>query len=493
MKQLNAFQRTAARILGFSQLIDAANPRERWSRPYEATTAGNFLEDVNDSDLAIIRSDSRKLYYNLGPFRGAVDDRATYAIGSAWLPIFTGEDKEWGKRAKDWLVNSFYPLAYLDGCTFQDGLHQQSVWTDVDGDIFQLLTERADGSAAAQLIMAHQIGQRDCNTNTVGKRDAWTDVRGDDGKLRKKWGVYRGLRIVQGVIFNSVGSPVAARILGAEGDGSDDRDVSLRSLQHIRDIDRPDQPRGIPGFTHAILDLKDLRRTQGYEREACALCSSIGIIEHNELGGPDLNDPANALTGDQTAGAPGLSVKSYEGGAYKYFRSNTGGKLDTLTPNRPGDAWDKFMDRLIRNGMTGLGWPYELAWKIGEVGGNPSRVVVAKGERAIKDRQALLTPSARRLVGYALRKAIKTGKLPESKDWWRWNFSMPARLTGDYGRDKAQDREDYFAGITNLTELVQSKGTTVEDHIDQRLTENAQLRAAGLPVPDEEEQKATAS
>lgn len=481
---MNSIQRTVARILGFSSLIDAANPRERFTRPFEQSTAGDFCADVNDSDREIIRSDSRKLYYNLGPLRGAVDDRATYAIGDAWLPVFGGKDKEWGKLAKDWLVNSFYPLAYLDGCSFQDGLHQQSVWTDVDGDIFQLLTERADGSAAAQLIMANRIGQRDLGEHVVGKKDAWSDVRNDAGKISKRWGVYRGMRIVSGIILNKTGSPVAARIMGAEDDGSDDRDVSLRSLQHIRDIDRPDQPRGIPGFTHALLDLKDLRRTQGYEREACALCSSIGLIEHNEMGGPDMNDAAAVLTGNDTTEA-GLTVKNYEGGKYQYFRSNTGGKLDTLKSDRPGDAWEKFMDRLIRNGMAGIGWPYELVWKIGEVGGNPSRVVVSKGQRAINDRQALLKPIARRLVGYAISKAVKAGKLPENADWWRWDFSMPARITGDYGRDKKQDREDYFAGIINLTEMVEAKGQTMEDHIDQRVGENEQLAAAGLPYPGE--------
>jgi hypothetical protein len=478
---MNTLQRSIARLLGFSNLIEAANPRERYTRPHEPLTAGPMIEELSPWDLRILRSDSRKLYYNLGPVKGAVDDRATYAIGSAWIPRFTGTDLAWGDTAKDWLVNSFYPLAYLDGGTFQDGLHQQSVWTDVDGDIFLLLTEREDGFPAAQLIMSHQIGQRDDGKTIVGPDDAFSYFRDEEtGKTTKRRGAYRGLRIIDGIIINAVGTPVAARILGDSP--AEDRDESLRSLIPIRDIDRPDQLRGIPGFTHAILDLKDLRRTQGYEREACALCSSIGIIEHNELGGPDLNDPGTALRLKGTGGAtnePGLVTKEYMGGLWKYIRANSGGKLETMKNDRPGEDWEKFMDRLIRNAMTGLGWPYELAWKL-DVGGNPSRVIVAKGERAIADRQALLCPPNRRLVGYALRKAINLGILPDSPDWWKWSFTYPGRLTGDYGRDKAQDREDYFAGITNMTEIVESKGKSLKDHIKERQTEDAALAAAGI-------------
>jgi thiamine monophosphate synthase len=56
-------------------------------------------------------------------------------------------------------------------------------------------------------------------------------------------------------------------------------------------------------------------------------------------------------------------------------------------------------------------------------------------------------------------------------------------MTADYGRDKAQDREDYLAGITNLTELCQERGIDFAQHVAQRSAENAALKAAGLPVP----------
>ena len=73
--------------------------------------------------------------------------------------------------------------------------------------------------------------------------------------------------------------------------------------------------------------------------------------------------------------------------------------------------------------------------------------------RAVEDRQDLLRPVARRVVGYAVAKAIKEGLLPGNAEWYKWNFTLPARMTADYGRDSNADREDYLAGITNLGDI----------------------------------------
>jgi hypothetical protein len=451
----------------FSALFDATNPREMWLRPREQMTVGPIVQDVNMHDRRQLVSDSRKLYANLGPARGAINAKGIYSVGRSWLPRFEGTDTAWGEQARAWLIDQWYPIADIQGRDFQTSLFLLSISVDRDGDMAGMLTEYEDGFPAIQLVGSMQIGHRE------GLVDA-------DSRIKQ--GKYRGLRMIEGVVLNEAGRAVAYRVLGADAKGADDVFVSARDMQLLLEPEYADQVRGFPGFSSAILDLKDLRMVQGYEKQATALCSAWALMEYNETGGPDLADPSVALrTGGQLLGA--TTVRDMAGGLVKHFKANSGGKLEMLKNDRPGDAWEKFMNRLIRNAMTGIGWPYELGWDISELKGANGRMMLATAMRAVEDRQDLLRPFAKRAVGYACAKAIKQGILDPSEDWWRWGFTVPARMTADYGRDKAQDREDYLAGITNLTELCQERGIDFAQHVAQRAAENEALSSAGLPVP----------
>lgn len=447
-----------------SFLFDAANPRELYRRPYEPLTVRPITEEVSLHDRRRLMSDSRKIYANLGPAKGAINAKAMYSVGRSWLPRFEGADKEWGKLAREWLLDQFYPIADIQGRDFQTALFLLSISVDRDGDIGAILTEYEGGFPAIQLIPSHVIGQREGDVDKFGLVSS---------------GQYRGLRMVEGVVLNEVNRAVAYRILA--GDPKQDSWLSARDMQLLLEPEWADQARGFPGFSVAILDLRDLRDTQGYEKMASRLCSAWALMEYSETGVADTSDPRVGLGG---GGLPsGLTTQEMFGGMVRHFKANSGAKLEVLKSDRPGDAWEKFMNRLIRNAMTGINWPYELAWDISQLTGANGRMMLATAMRAVEDRQDLLRPFAKRAVGYACAKAIKMGKLPPSDDWWRWGFTMPPRMTADYGRDKAQDREDYVAGITNLTELCAERGLDVDQHIAQRAEENAKLAKAGLASP----------
>lgn len=446
------------------QLFDATNPREIYARPFEPPVVRPITEEVSPHDRERLMSDSRKLYANLGPCKGGIDDKAMYAVGRAWLPRFEGEDREWGARAREWLLNEWYPLAEISGQDFQTALYLLSVSIDRDGDAGGLLTEYQTGFPAIQLIGAESVGTRDWKA---------------EGKPIKA-GPYRGLVLRDGVVLNEQGRAVAYRLKAVEDDSDPAAWISARDLAWLFEPNWIGAQRGVPGFASSILDLRDLRTTQGYEKMASALASSIGLLEYNETGLADPNDPANL---GSLPVVQGMSVQEILGGLVKHYKAGTGQKLEAFKNDRPGDAWQRFMDRLLRNAFAGIGWPYELAWDISALGGANTRFIIAKAMRAVEDRQDLLRPFAKRAVGYACAKAIKQGILDPSPDWWKWNFTMPARLTSDYGRDAAAQREDYLNGIINLSDICEERGKDFDQHVATRAEENAKLRAAGLPVP----------
>lgn len=457
-----------------SWLFDAANPVKRGQRPFERTTSKALHEELKPHCRVQLMSDSRKLFSNLGPAKAAIVDRSMYSFGRAWLPQFAGEDKAWGKEAEAYLKEEFYPLCDLSGAgDFQTQLHLASVGMDRDGDVAILLTEDSTGGARIQLIPAHMIGSR-----------------GDKETLEA--GPYKGLKEIDGVVLNELCQPVAYHILGADEKGSLDRWVSARDLIFLYEPEWIGQLRGLPAFTHAILDLRSVRTVQGYEEIAAHIASSIGLVEHNETGGPDLNDPVNLLNQRNTGSPDGITAEEFHGGAVRYFKANSGSKLEFLKSDRPGESWENFMNRLIRNAYAGAGWPYELSWDSSALGGANIRLILSKGMRAVEDRQDLFRPAAKRIVGYACAKAIKAKRLKPSADWFRWGFSLPARLTVDYGRDSNAQRADYERGLVNLGDILAEKGVALADHIAARKSENQALRDAGLTPPGEDKPEPSA-
>jgi capsid protein len=463
--------KSEAKVAELSYLVDAANWRDRYRRPFEPLTVNTIGIEINQYDWLQLLSDSRKLYCNLGPVTGAIDDKATYSVGRAWNAKFTGKDKAWGEEAERWVNEMWYPMADARGpmFDFKTGLFLQSVSIDRDGEIYIYLTESKDGWPQIQLLPAHLIGNRDTPDGTL------TD------------GPYRGLKITQGVITNDVGMAVAYKVLGPLP--ADDEYISAVNLIQVFDPRWADQIRGFPAFMHALLDLKDLRQIQGYEKIAAELMSSIGILEWNETGAPDLS-PDAILRGTQFLGSnplPAVTVEQIPGGGnIKYMRSQSGSKIEQLKNERPSVQLDAFMDRLIRNACVGAGWPFELTWDASKLGGANVRLLLAKAMRAVEDRQDLLRPIARRCVGYAVAKAIKQGLLPPNDEWYAWRFTMPARMTADYGREAKADLEDYKAGLTTMTDILGEQGIDLDTHIETRRVENEKLIKAGLKPAKEE-------
>jgi capsid protein len=475
---MNKVQKTIAGWLGLeakskeetaalSYLVDAANWREVYRRPFEVMTVNTIAQEVNQYDWFKLLSDSRKLYCNLGPVTGAIDDKATYAVGRAWNAKFTGADKEWGAKAEQWVNEIWYPMSDARGpmFDFKTDLFLQSVSIDRDGEIYVYLTSTADGWPQIQLLPAHMIGDR----NNV------------DGYISE--GPYSGMQCRQGVVTNDVGQAVAYHVLGPTI--KQDTYISARDLIQVFDPRWADQVRGFPVFMHALLDLKDLRQIQGYEKIAAELMSSIGILEWNESGAPDL-DPAAILKGQTFIGSnpmPAVTIEQIPGGGnVKYMRSQSGSKIEQLKNERPSVQLDAFMDRLIRNACVGAGWPFELTWDSSKLGGANVRLLLAKAMRAVEDRQDLLRPIAKRCVGYAVAKAIKSGLLPPNDEWYAWRFTMPARMTADYGRDAKADLADYQAGLTTMTDILGEEGRDLDEHIETLKEEREKLAAAGISM-----------
>lgn len=424
----------------------------------------DFSTLVPNIDRITIVSAARAIFQDYGPITGAVIQKADNAVGRAWNPKFLGIDKEWGDEAKNWLETQWYGNCDIRGRSwdFKTLLWLDSVAIDRDGDFLILLTESEGGYPLTQRISVNRIGQRGYSYAGIVES-----------------GPFKGASIAHGVITNRNGRPIAFRILGDTAD--DDFDIPADRVVQVFDPLWHDQKRGMPSYSGAIKMVYGSMTAHEREQMNQNIRSSIALVEYNENGGPDEGDPGTILGSPEVVDGNGNvtspltpTVEHYAAGMIKYFRSNSGGKIDSVVNNQPGDMWDRFQDRVIRMATSGINWPYELVWKGAELNSALVRNIQERARLSVEDRQDVLHNPAVFTVRYAIAKAIKVGILPKPKikdDWWKWSFQMPRKFSIDQGRDAQQRREDFKLGLRNRTEIHEEEGKDVESMENDRIIE----------------------
>lgn len=427
--------------------------------------ATDTKKQVSAGDWKQMLSVGRYLYANIGAVAGAVNEIGTYAVGEGWQPQYLGRNKAWGDRAESWL-SGWFDICDVRGTPydFTTNLFLTSISIDRCGDNAVLLTETEDGYPMVQFIPAHRIGTRSGGSKTV------------------ETGEYRGLEICNGVVFNGYQRPVAYHILGDDPDGSEDKFRSARDGQLNFAPFWYDQGRGITSLSNAIRDWQDYRDIRDFEKVGIKTASETAVIENNERGSAN---PDQARSHFETDATSGVVIENLEGGAIRYFRSNSGSGLSVLKSERPSVETQSFIqDQIMRGAFAGLGWPIELSWNPEKLGGANIRMIVEKAERAVKRRQKYLALVWRRVTYYAIAKAIKIGALPHDPDWFLWDAQLPKSLTVDAGHQSKADIEEYRIGFRTLSEVYGRRGLDWQTSLRQRIKEEKFFReecaSAGL-------------
>ena len=425
--------------------------QHRGHRPWEPTEKKDIYDLIPERDRVTLMSHARRIYINFGPIKNAINQRSMYSVGRAFMPQFRGTDTEFGRLATEWLVNGFYAIGDTRGGMhdFKTNIFTWSSSIDVDGEIFILLTETKNGYPLYQGIPSHRIA------TPLGMANE--PMRG--GELR------------DGIIYYPSGAPKEYAFCDKHGNLSEW--IPASNMIHLFDPEWQYQGRGLTGLTHCINDCRDIIQSTEWERLAMMQMSSISLIEYNDKGASDTDDPRNMLLGGCPATSPNMVVESMDGGTVRYFKSNSGGKIETLVNNRPGNPFLEFHDRLLKSAYSGLNWPYAFYNGHGAGGGTAQRTEIAMAQRAIEDRQDLLFYAAKRIVSYAIAKAQKRGDLPASSDWYKWEFSTPPKLTIDDGRVMKELESAYKLGFKSAEDITAAMGKSYSDVVRAKAEEAA--------------------
>ena len=264
------------RALAMGVILDQFGRKVAWKaaraaqwdgeRPWEPVEKRDISELIPTHDRQTLASHARRIYLNFGPIRGAINQRGMYAVGRAFVPHFQGTDTEFGAIAGEWLRQNFYAIGDVRGGMhdFKTNLLTWSLSIDVDGEVFVLLTETAEGYPKYQGIPSHRI------QNPQGMQD----------------GPMRGGRLQDGIIYWPSGEPKEYAF--CQSDGKLIEWLPAANVIHLFDPEWQGQGRGLTALTHCINDCRDMIQSTEWERLAMLQMSSISLIEYNEHGGPCL-------------------------------------------------------------------------------------------------------------------------------------------------------------------------------------------------------------
>lgn len=419
------------------------------SRPSESRNLKDLDKLVPKQDRQMLVSASKTLYLNSQPLIGAIDQKAMYSVGTAWLPVYKGKDAAFGEAAKEWLEGEWYEICNTVGTTsdFVTDLYTASVGIDREGEWFEYFTATAGGYPQIQLIPSHRI-----------------DAGGlPEGQLPK--GRYSGTQFwhEDGIVYwkNSM-NPVAYSF--CDINGIHEKFIDSAFVKHVFDKSWPEQKRGLPLFYHSLNGLRDILQSEEWERRTLLIMSRLTYTLETTSGGPD-NDPDEpGYIAPSGCGQP--SVQYLEGGTIQYVEAKSGEKLTQHQNFRPGNPWMDFNDYQVRLALMGINWPYSLWKPSGQ--GTAERHDIGKAVRAVDDRQALLSKVAKWRITKALAWAMANERIQKSSDWWNWGFTKPPKLTIDDGRSSKEKLEKFKAGILNATDLIGEEGHSYAETLHER-------------------------
>jgi hypothetical protein len=451
----------------YGQAVKFAHAATRDIRrsPQYRNTDGDIDKLIPMRDRRTLASLSRRMYLNMGVPRAAINQKADYSVGEAWLPTYTGADRENGLAATNYFLNALYPNANILGGMYdwQTDLRLSSVAIDRDGGEFILQTLDSTGTFPQFQTIPYHL----CFTKNQPDNEPVKD------------GDFKGALIRDGVIYSKAKRPIAYRISTGD-DANDYEDIPAYKLIHGYSPEWAEQGRGLPAFTHALEDLKHCLQSTEYERIRQMIVSSIGLIEHNESGSPDLDDPANDTPCD-ASNHHGIVMEQIAPGTNRYFAAGTNSKIETLQHDNPGPIWESFQDRMIRMSLIGIGWSYSMTWKpAGQ--GTAERAEVERARRAIAARQKILKYIAKRKLTYAYAVLAQNNKITKVNAPFSWSFTMPPRLTVDDGREAQMMREGYKLGTINMGDIQEAQGNTLLEHYTERAEEIAQRKLIAAEV-----------
>ena len=481
----------------FGNIFEAPNAsrfRPRYYVNQDTEISTNFI--VRDLQVRWSREMTRQM-----PFiHAAIRILALNAVGSAYDPIYTGNNSAWGKQATDWLKQVFYPNSCKRGRNydFKTMLFLQSQMIDIDGDFLQLYVNGRDGNPVVQVIPCHRIQSTGGANNTQNMMvpSMYSFPSPIPGPIENSISA-------DGVIYDMYGEPLGYEVVNSENlvntmfGLNKSQFVSAKHSHLIFDPLFIDKGRGLPSISSGILQALSLQEIQAYLIEKLKIESMVALIERtpegvgayeesqayqnflsagstNVNGTGNIASPSNLLYGmtgafGQTADS-GLRVVNTP--SIRYISAD--GEVKTLSSNTPANETTAYISNLESQILQCIGVPHALLFSHDAVSGRISDGIIDTFVSSIKRRQDILDKNAKFICSWAVSKAIANGDLPPNDDEnisTLFDFTHPPIPDLNKGYSRKADLDDLGAGVKSINDVVKKYNKTAAEVIKERSEE----------------------
>ena len=420
------------------------------------------------------------------PFIKAADQvLADFAIGDSYMPQYHGKNKEWWKRAQEWLITSWYPNCNVRGnhYDFQTSLRIESSLLNIDGD-YLLVYGEENGQPKFQVIASHRIRA----------------VLEDNSVISE--GKYAGCIVSDGVYYTPQGKAVAYAVQNAGNmvnnlaNTTDNIVFSAKDAHLMLDPKFMDKLRGVPAIGAAILQALSIQELDGYLMEKIKIQSSIALVEKTPSGEAplELQQTLEALNQQGTEyGAFNPSPNTHavdivQGSQIRYVHAE-GGEITMPPTSGPNNEGAEYMARLETQVLSTMGVPHQLIYSTDRTTGRMTSGIAEVMRSSVARRQKILDKSAKFRIAWALAKAMANGDVPHNDDeiiFHELSLTHPPEFTLDAKYDNSILLSNLEAGIATRNDAtLKVYNKTSEEVLQEQKQEQISFYKAAKEVAEQ--------
>ena len=411
----------------------------------DAVMPADFRLELSEAARIELVRLSRWMFNNNGFYRQMARDTSTYVVADGFFLQALGGDPDWQS-----LVEAEWEAEMKTGevtgrYSLLESLYLICEALDVDGEIFIIKTMK-NNLPKYQIVESHRV---QTPPELVGRPN-----------------------IQEGIQFDEFGKPVFYYI--TSGDGKTFARRKASSVIHIYEPVRSTAVRAYPPHQHALNNLRDEMDLLAMEKLAAKDNSRVSRILKTNDTNPDIGDVGLGEPTNRNPSTDPSAISRTLGGVTAVLQPNE--ELVSHEYARPTTAFNGFIDHLRRDSCMGAGLPHEVLVSPASVGGAAARFIVAKTNRYVGRRQAVIVNKFLiPLFEFWLGTKIKKGDLPAARNWWKVEFQTGKPITVDAGRESANDRADLMMGTLTPQEYFQMQGKNYERAMLQK-ARNLQFR-----------------
>lgn len=412
---------------------------------------------------------ARYLYKNSPLVRGLIERYVTLVVGSGFTPVFKSSSEDWNKRAKVVWKKKCRNVHLGPRCSMLDYQRAIGRARALDGECFSVKTsdETVNFETRVQGLEAERCG----------------GLKGKDISQESSEFAHSGL--VDGFNLNRQGIVTSYNFRDVE------QPYPAEYVVHHYTPNRLGQYRGETLLSAAINTARDVDDILALEKQAVKEASAKKDIIKTASGQLDFETFRSLRYGDgvQAGAYPTVfSLPADTNAKDDYYRIQFGGQPTVLRrgdeytpyiPNRPGQAWQGFMDFLSMTICLSSGFPPSVILPI-NVGGVDIRRDLDIAQKVVEPIQMDIACELDEVTHHLLLDEVEDGVLRQGlpQDWQNISWQFPQKVNVD--RQQAQaDRDDVARGLMSREEY---HGRWAEDYdaIDAQVIKEAKARKTAI-------------